>query len=277
MHCLIDATNYRVIATHKNPGALTALAFIQYANVDTVTMPCDENRPFAQFTSEQLEKIYDSAYAQPTGAFKTEGFTYNDEIHKVRAMIEAAPHLRFPFSEDHMREQADKIKPDDERPWAIDANGIASRAKTWACAPQRDRHRYLAKPTAPQLTKRVGSGPAVSVAKAAKEAAPVKRMDTLDAQILAGAVAVNTEVANKLLADIVKQVKIKEVKTTRVANAKKPSEAVKAKPAPKAKAKPKVPKYTMTKKANGLTRADFLKKKWTDAQLIKHGYMKVAK
>lgn len=160
MHVLIDCTNYEVIATHEHARALCAIAYIQYANVDTVVMPCDENRPFAQFTAEELDKLYRNVISRVDYVLKTE--PYCDTIARTRKVIEAATHLRLPFDVEFLEQQAACIDETDDRPYRISADrSIAkpTKAKSWANEPQRNRPRGKppGKPTARQLTENTGA------------------------------------------------------------------------------------------------------------------------
>lgn len=160
MYALIDCTNYKAIATHESEKALCALAFIQYANVDVVIMPCNENRPWAQFNEAQMESIFNGVVDSATTAFKTTSYT--DSIHKCREMVTAAPHLRLPISEANLIAQAERIPENSTKPFKITAGNTPQQLDRWHVDPQRDRSRY-AQPTAIQLTRNTGAPAAPDV------------------------------------------------------------------------------------------------------------------
>jgi hypothetical protein len=58
MYALIDCTENRCIARHKEYSPLANLGYIQFANVDCLVMPCDEYKLWAKFTTEKLESIW---------------------------------------------------------------------------------------------------------------------------------------------------------------------------------------------------------------------------
>jgi hypothetical protein len=142
MYVLIDCTNYRALATHEDKGALGNLAYIQFANLDTVVMPCNENRPYAQFNAEELEMICEKVLAGTTQPWKSGPYQFNDMIHKCRALIEGAPHLRLPAKAADLEAQAQKIEHGDDRPYAIRINGQTPELlHRWSFDPQRNRPR----------------------------------------------------------------------------------------------------------------------------------------
>jgi hypothetical protein len=159
MYCLIDCTNYQALATSDSYISLSCLAYIQFANVDTAIFDCGENRPFAQFTSEQLDKIATGVLAGMDTLTKTA--TYTDAISRCRELINSAKHLVLPFDPDNLGEQAEHIKPDDDQPYVIATDGKRKplKAKAWTVPPNVNRTRY-ANPSSPQLTRHEGTGPA---------------------------------------------------------------------------------------------------------------------
>jgi hypothetical protein len=156
MYVLIDCTNHQAIATHDSYIALSCLAYIQFANVDCSIFPTNENRPFAKFKQEHLDQISDGVLAKIDNVARTA--TYTDAIGRCREIINAAQHLRLPFGADFLAEQAECIKPDDDKPYFISTEPDAKRptkVAKWAVLPNVNRPRY-ATPMAAELTRRAG-------------------------------------------------------------------------------------------------------------------------
>lgn len=138
MQILIDCTNYRALARHENWGALGALAYIQFANVDTAVVPLDENKYLACFTMEQLQSIH--AALRPKEKF--EHHTYQAALRAVRELLLTDPSLVLPFKPAELEAQAHCIEADDSRPYDFVPGATKpKRAKSWVVAPQRDRPR----------------------------------------------------------------------------------------------------------------------------------------
>ena len=140
MFVLIDSTNARAIAKHAHYKAMAALAYIQFANVDTVVVPLDENKGFAQFEHSELVSIGAALGVK----IPKPGSAYGDAIKSLRAAILACDLLDFPFTEFQVSYQADAIHPDCDLPRAFNpAEGIhpAAFPGKWAVEPQRNRKR----------------------------------------------------------------------------------------------------------------------------------------
>lgn len=151
MHVLIDCTNYQALARHASYKALGALAYIQFANVDTAVVPANENKAWAQFDIFHLRSIATAAKAVPEGAFPR----YGDLLVAVRQAIANLPALELPFTEAQLLAQAEAIAPEDERPYDFDPdNKRPKRATSWCVEPQRNRPRY-----APGVAKQFTSSP----------------------------------------------------------------------------------------------------------------------
>lgn len=136
MHILIDTTNGRALARHESHKALTALHYIQFANVDAAVIRCGQNKVYAQFSSTQLESIF--AYAGGTKMPKE----YSDQIKAVRALLEEAPWLLLPFTLEQLEAQANLIHPNETRPMAFDpGGGRPLLLQRWHSEPQVNRAR----------------------------------------------------------------------------------------------------------------------------------------
>lgn len=144
----IDCTNYKVIARSNSGNALGNLAFIQFANVDVMVMPCTENKYFSVFTFEQLRSIFLSAGGSDADFPDA---TYSAALRATREIVLNAAHLNLPFTDEQLEEQAQCIDFEDDKPYAFNPKGNKpTRLKAWHWSPQRNRPR-TAKPEAFQL------------------------------------------------------------------------------------------------------------------------------
>lgn len=256
-YVLIDCTNYTAIARSDQLNALTALAFIQYANVDIVIHPTTENRHYAQFNAEQLQSIYDSCIDASTKkgiGFKTRPIPYHDQIALVRALIEDSPGLKFPYDAAMMEAQAAKIKEDDDRPYMINTTGdTPKRLQKWIVEPNRNRARN-APAKAEQLTRNTGTAAAPLITK------PVVKVKKDSIRMLPKANGIplddwiNTGWTH---AQLIKEGYAKKYTLNEKAASRK------IKPSPQMR---------MTRKAE-FTHAQYIAAGWIDEQLIAHGYM----
>lgn len=136
MYVLIDTTNLRALARHENFKALTALHYIEFANVSGCIVRCGENRPLAQFDQEQLVSI-----ALNLGAL-SRPVSYPDLVQFVAKLIADLPELALPFDGAHIIAQAYSIDVRDWRPMQYDPhNGFAKLLSQWNMAPQPLRAR----------------------------------------------------------------------------------------------------------------------------------------
>lgn len=275
-YVLIDCTNYKAIARCNSYRALCDLAFIQYANVDTVVHPTTENKHYAQFDAGQLQSIYDSvldASAVKGVAFKTAGVTYGDTIATVRALIEAAPALHFPVDPSLLEAQAAKIEHGDDRPYAINPVGnMAKRLQKWAVEPNRNRPRN-APGTSEQLTRKAAAPVAPLVSKK-----PKQDSDTVpELTAKAHAEAPGCSYADFIKAgwtdgNLMSHGYVVFVGPGYVMdNSPKPKKTRNEKAASKKRVR--TPDERMTRKAKGMGHEDFINAGWNDEQLVAKGYM----
>lgn len=146
MYALIDCTSYRPIAVHKDYSPLANLAYIQFANVDCLVMPADENKHWAKFTTEQLEAIYNAC----AGGAPFPSSTYTQALRATREAVLGAPHLQFPFTAAQLEAQAQCIDDKDDKPYAFDpSSNKPKKLKAWHSGPNVNRPRN-AKPSSMQ-------------------------------------------------------------------------------------------------------------------------------
>lgn len=139
MYLLVDITNHRVIAQHKEYGALCALAVIQFANVDTTIVTLANNSGFSIFDADQLRSLGTSIGIQwPEGT----DYEYGELVKQVRNSLIGCEWLHLPFTRDQLQAQAFAISLHDDAPYAFDQNSEQPRKlKTWTFDPQRNRKR----------------------------------------------------------------------------------------------------------------------------------------
>jgi hypothetical protein len=141
MYTLIDCTNKFAIARHAEYKALAALAYIQFANVETTIVPLGENKGFAQFEHDELVGIGRNLGIKVPAATAS---NYGATIKQVRAAIESAENLELPFGLDKLMYQANSIHPDCMLPRAFDPSdgiNVAKFVARWCVGPQENRAR----------------------------------------------------------------------------------------------------------------------------------------
>lgn len=156
MHILFDLTNGRALARHESYMALAALAYIQFANLDTVHVRCGENKAYSILSKEQVASVLIQCGIKP-------GTAYNENVKAMRAAIEDAPWLQLPFTLEQLTEQAHAIAAKDDQPYAFDPNSTKpERLTAWHSPPQRNVKRE-------DCSQRVhfAAGPAAAGAKMA--------------------------------------------------------------------------------------------------------------
>jgi hypothetical protein len=137
---LVDTTNGRALARHDSWIGVSALAYIQFANCDTLITRLGENKGFSAYDSDMLRSIYVAAGGK-AGDVATAA--YPTLISAVRKLMEASDWLILPFTVEQLQTQAWKIKPTDSRPYAFNPNGeTPDLLPKWHSAPQRNRERY---------------------------------------------------------------------------------------------------------------------------------------
>lgn len=137
MHILFDTTNGRALARHASARALSALHYIQFANVDSLILRVGENRSYTPLTQQQIQSII--AYAGGTPAASGE---YGDDIRAMRALLENSEWLLLPFTVEELNAQAFAIDANDARPMAFDPGKNAPQLlQRWTSEPQVNRKR----------------------------------------------------------------------------------------------------------------------------------------
>lgn len=137
MYILIDATNNQALARHDSYMALAALAYIQFANVDTAVLPLEHNRAFTIFDKESIHLI-----SKHAGQHQPASTPYNELVSNMRKWLLTAPHLFLPFPVALLVGQAHSIAPSDDRPYFFDPQAEEpSLHKSWRYPPQRNRKR----------------------------------------------------------------------------------------------------------------------------------------
>lgn len=138
-YVLIDCTNNRALARHASYRALGALAWIQFANVDTAVVPLDAKRHLSFLDGIALANLYADNGHGKTAIWSDR---YMDCLQAVHELLCSAPNLDLPFETAELEEQAKCIEVDDSRPYDfVPGAARPKRAKSWCCAPQRDRTR----------------------------------------------------------------------------------------------------------------------------------------
>lgn len=136
MYALIDITNYRAIATAEAYTALAALAYIQFANVDTTIVPLDANREFAQFDDAQLHSIAKSLNLILMGK------DYSDNLKGLRYHLVSSRWIHFNYPVERVVEQADYTPPSYDKPLAFNPDShIPRELAAWSFEPNRNRRR----------------------------------------------------------------------------------------------------------------------------------------
>lgn len=137
MHVLFDITNARPIARHDSHRALAALAYIQFANVDTVIIRAGENRSYTIFSAEQLNSI-----ALALGLNLAANMPYNERIKATRHALETKDFLLLPYTTEQLERQAFAIKPSESKPLRFDPDGdVPKSSPKWSFDPQTNRKR----------------------------------------------------------------------------------------------------------------------------------------
>ncbi len=141
MYLLVDATNHRLLARHKHYGALAALHYIQFANVDGSILSEEANREFSRFNENELRQLLTNSGAEPKQVPK-KGAGYGDIIRAVREYALSCDWMEFPYSYDEVVQQADKLNPDESKP-ARFAPGVefAKVGGKWSVGKQVNRAR----------------------------------------------------------------------------------------------------------------------------------------
>lgn len=138
MLVLIDKTGNRAIARHANFNLLSDLAYIQFANLDTIIIDEALGRDYAQLDAAQLLGVLKSI-----GVDNLDGSAaYQHLVLELRGRLPSCEWLVPPFSPDALSVQASKIKEADATPYAFNPEGSAPvKLKAWTLEPQRNRPR----------------------------------------------------------------------------------------------------------------------------------------
>lgn len=137
MFILFDMTNCQALAAHDSYIGVAALAYIQYANVDTlICRGGNEDKDYAQLLAKEMRTIANKMGGEIPHA------VFGGCIKKFRQLVEGAEWLRLPFSAEQLYRQAASIDPTDGRPYAITNGDEPERLTTWHSEPQRNRPRH---------------------------------------------------------------------------------------------------------------------------------------
>lgn len=139
MYLLIDSSNHQLLARHKYYGALAALHYIQFANVDGTIISEEANREFSRFDENELRTILKNSGCE---SVPKKGSTYGDVIRAVREYALSCDWMEFPFAYDEVVQQADKFSADETKP-ARFAPGVefAKVGGKWSVGKQGNRAR----------------------------------------------------------------------------------------------------------------------------------------
>lgn len=138
MHVLVDLDNLRLLAKHDSHIALSALAYIQFANADTQIVRLGENKNWSCFDTKQMR-----GFAASLGVALPDGAQYGAIIKLVRATVEATDWLVLPFTAEALYRQAAQIPPTSNKPFAFNPNGDEpEKLLKWHAPPNRDRSRH---------------------------------------------------------------------------------------------------------------------------------------
>lgn len=136
MHVLLDLTNGRAIARHESFLALAALAYIQFANLDTQVFRCGANKHFSALSSAQITSVITNLYSGKPPPLPPE---YGERLKLMRALLETTGWLELPFAVLDLVGQAHAIDANDDTPYAFEpSSATPTKLRTWTSEPQRN-------------------------------------------------------------------------------------------------------------------------------------------
>lgn len=137
MFVLFDVTNCRALGVHDSYLGVAALAYIQFANVDTVICRGgNENKDYAVLLAKEMREI-----AKALGGTIPHA-VFGGCIKQFREIVENAEWLRLPFTAEQLYRQAASIDPSDARPYAITGGNEPELLKAWHVQPNRNKSRH---------------------------------------------------------------------------------------------------------------------------------------
>lgn len=137
MFVLFDVTNCRALGVHDSYLGVAALAYIQFANVDTVICRGgNEDKDYAVLLAKEMREI-----AKALGGTIPHA-VFGGCIKQFREIVENAEWLRLPFTAEQLYRQAASIDPSDARPYAITGGDEPELLKAWHVQPNRNKPRH---------------------------------------------------------------------------------------------------------------------------------------
>lgn len=138
VYLLVDRLNHRPLARHENYRAVAALAYIQFANIDTSIIRCGSDAQYSPLPAKELRAIAASMGVELPGK------SWKELVGPVRQLVETAGYLLLPFDVDQLNAQACAIEPDDARPYGFDPDSedTPELLGRWHCEPSRNRPRW---------------------------------------------------------------------------------------------------------------------------------------
>lgn len=140
MFLLVDLDNKRALAKHESFLGCAALAYIQFANADTVILNISygENKSYTVLDGAVLRGM-----AEALGTPAPAGASYGALVKHVRPLVEAADYLVLPFPTEQLYRQAAGIPPSSSTPFAFNpAAEFPDKLAKWHAPPHRSRSRH---------------------------------------------------------------------------------------------------------------------------------------